>query len=455
MKNLKTPPLIRAALYIRVSSEEQVMRGYSLEAQEEALTRYAKEHELLIAGIYVDEGKSARGNIKNRKAFQRLMADVQADKIDLILFIKLDRWFRSVKDYYKTQEILEKHRVNWRATEEQYDTSTANGRLYINIRLALAQDEADRTSERIKFVQAAKVARREVISGKVPMGFRIEHKHLVHDPEKIDMVRDLFAHYQAYNNKRGTVRYIFQKYGVAIESKNLTKMLSNTLYKGEYRGIKDFCEPIIASEVWEQVNAVKNVRYPPTGRVYIFAGLIICAACGYRMAGRYAHTTIDGKEVIYYRCARYVNYRACANSILTKETIVENWLLENIESEIKTYLYQAQSKAARQPKPKINRAAIRRKLARLKDLYVNEMIDLETYKADYQTYAAQLTELQETQTPTVNTDALKAFLNGGFDRTVYQGMSREEKRALWRSVIKEIRIDAQHNVTLSFVENMY
>lgn len=205
MENFKTSPLIRAALYIRISTEEQVMHGYSLEAQEEVLTRYAKEHELLIAGIYVDKGKSARGKIQNRKAFQRLMADVQADKIDLILFIKLDRWFRSVKDYYKTQEILEKHRVNWRATEEQYDTSTANGRLYINIRLALAQDEANRTSERIKFVQAAKVARHEVISGRVPMGFRIENKHLAHDLENIDMVRDMFSYYQAHGSKRGAM----------------------------------------------------------------------------------------------------------------------------------------------------------------------------------------------------------------------------------------------------------
>ena len=187
-------------------------------------------------------------------------------------------------------------------------------------------------------------------------------------------------------------------------------MISNPLYKGEYRGIKDFCEPIIKSEVWEKINSAKSVRRPPTGRVYIFSGLLVCAACGYHMNGRYAHTTIDGNEVIYYRCVRYVNYRTCASSKLMRETTLENWLLENIESEIKTYLYQVQSKAARQPKLKINRAAIRRKLARLKDLYVNEMIDMETYKADYQTYAAQLAETQETQTSTVNTDALQAVI---------------------------------------------
>jgi len=127
-KQKKLMPL-RAALYIRVSTEEQALHGYSMEAQREALTRYAKENNLLIVDYYVDEGKSAREKMQSRTAFQRLMQGVQADKIDLILFIKLDRWFRSIKDYYKTQEILEAHHVDWRTTEEQYNTSTTNGRL--------------------------------------------------------------------------------------------------------------------------------------------------------------------------------------------------------------------------------------------------------------------------------------------------------------------------------------
>ena len=93
----------RAALYIRVSTEEQAMHGYSLDAQRETLTRYANMHNLVIVDYYIDEGKSARKKFQNRKEFMRMMTDVEAGRIDLILFIKLDRWFRSVKDYYKIQ----------------------------------------------------------------------------------------------------------------------------------------------------------------------------------------------------------------------------------------------------------------------------------------------------------------------------------------------------------------
>lgn len=451
MKNKNnSPSLSRAALYIRVSTEEQVMHGYSLEAQKEALTRYAKENNLFIVDYYIDEGKSARGKIQNRKAFQRLMADVKADKIDLILFIKLDRWFRSVKDYYKTQEILEKHHVNWRTTEEQYDTSTANGRLYINIRLAIAQDEADRTSERIKFVFASKVSRKEVVTGSVPRGFKIQNKRLVHDPEKIDMIRDLFAYYHAHHSKHATKRYIFQKYGVAIHMKNITQILTNPLYKGEYHGVKDFCEPIIKPTVWDEVNAVVNIYHPPTGRVYIFSGLIVCGECGYRMSGRYAHTCLDGTEQFYYRCNRYANFHDCRNRRTLSEKALEQWLLDNIEEKIKTCLLEYQTKAARKVKPTVNRAAIQKKLTRLKDLYVNEMIDMETYRADYETYTAQLAQIQEPEEPTINISKLKAFLKDGFDKTTYQTLSRDERRSIWRGILKEIRIDAQKTITISF-----
>lgn len=82
----------RAALYIRVSTEEQAMHGLSLTAQRETLERYVGDNGLKLAGIYVDEGITARKKYKNRAAFMRMLDDVRADRIDLILFIKLDRW---------------------------------------------------------------------------------------------------------------------------------------------------------------------------------------------------------------------------------------------------------------------------------------------------------------------------------------------------------------------------
>ena len=141
--------LKRAALYARVSTEEQAMHGVSLDAQKERLLSYAKENNLTVVDLYVDEGISARKRYTRRPEFLRMLEDVKQKKIDGVLFIKLDRWFRNIADYYEVQAILDKYRVQWIATEEDYDTTTANGRLALNIKLAIAQDESDRTSERI------------------------------------------------------------------------------------------------------------------------------------------------------------------------------------------------------------------------------------------------------------------------------------------------------------------
>lgn len=386
------------------SKEYQAMHGYSLEAQREALTKYAKEHSLFIFDYYVDEGKSARKRYNKRKEFMRMMEDVQANKIDLILFIKLDRWFRSVKDYYKIQEILEAHNVNWKTTEDHYDTSTTDGRLYINIRLSVAQDESDRDSDRIKFVFDSKVARREVITGSVPMGFKIENKHLIHDPATVEMVRDLFKYHKLHNNKNGAIRYIFETYGIAMAAHTLSKMLTNPLYKGEYRGITGYCEPIIEPAVFDKIQQIaksSNVRTTPAKRFYIFSSLVVCAECGYKMAGRYR--TSGPKEYYHYRCNRSANIGDCSHQKNINEKDIEKWLLENIEDEISKYIVD---------------------------------------------YKAQLAETPEPTAPAVDFQALQDFLHSDF-KAIYIGLDRKKRRTLWRSIIKQIRVDAHNHITVS------
>lgn len=126
MENLPAKPL-RVALYVRVSGQEQAIKGLSLEAQQEDLQEYCRERGWIVAGLYIDAAKTARKRLGKRTNFLRMLEDVKRDKVDLILFTRLDRWFRSVADYYKVMEILEAHNCNWKTTQEQYDTSTAGG----------------------------------------------------------------------------------------------------------------------------------------------------------------------------------------------------------------------------------------------------------------------------------------------------------------------------------------
>ena len=133
--------ILRVALVPRVSTDEQVRKGDSLDAQEDALVKFATENNMKIVGIYRDEGHSARKPVLKRPIMLQLLEDVKAGKIDRILVTKLDRWFRNIADYYEVQSILDRYKVQWIATEEEYDTTTANGRLALNIKLAIAQEQ--------------------------------------------------------------------------------------------------------------------------------------------------------------------------------------------------------------------------------------------------------------------------------------------------------------------------
>ena len=117
--------MTRAAIYCRVSTEEQARNGLSLGDQRATLEQYAKSKGMTIVDIYEDAGISARKPYKKRPAILRLLEDVKQKKVDIVLFTKLDRWFRNVGNYYAVQEILDANGVSWQATQEDYETATA------------------------------------------------------------------------------------------------------------------------------------------------------------------------------------------------------------------------------------------------------------------------------------------------------------------------------------------
>lgn len=105
----------RVALYVRVSTQEQKKHGLSVDSQITALKEYCTKKKYTVVDVYSDAGISARKKYTKRPELLRLLGDCEQKKIDLILFTKLDRWFRSVADYYEVQSILEKVKVPWKA----------------------------------------------------------------------------------------------------------------------------------------------------------------------------------------------------------------------------------------------------------------------------------------------------------------------------------------------------
>ena len=425
----------RVFLYARVSTEEQAIHGLSIEAQVTSLHEWAKANGHKIVDTYVDAGISARKPASKRPELQRLLADAQAGKGDLIAFTKLDRWFRNIAEYYKVQEVLEKCHVNWRTIHEDYDTSTASGRLKINIMLSVAQDEADRTGERIKAVHESKLQRGEVISGKVPFGYKIENKKMAVDPETAAIAQDIFRQYTVVRSIRATRKYILEKYGLAYAHTGLKAFLSNERYIGCAHGQDDFCPPLITPEQFYQVQDLLSQRAQRNAagsdRVYLFTGLVRCAECGNRLSGH-----VTAKKYIYYRCTKYEGLHLCTHKKRTSELILEQWLLENLVSSYEDYNLRV-CQGVKAKRPKIDEPKIKRKMEKLKDLYLNDLIERDAYERDYTALRDELRKLhlpEEKPPEQVDVRPIESAL------TAYEWLSREGKKEFWSRIVGEIAI---------------
>lgn len=445
---------IRCALYDRVSTDLQVRDGLSLDAQREALTSYARAHEYEIVGYYSDEGITARKKMQNRKELLRLLEDVKADKIDLILVTKLDRWFRNIKDYHNTQAILEKHHCNWKTIFEEYDTSTANGRFAINIMLSVNENECDRDSDRIKEVFAYKRRNGEILSGAhVSFGYRVENKKFVKDEKASPIVDDFFEHFFTFYSKRKTVNYIMEKYGdLAPAETTLMYMFKNPVYYGHAYGKDNFCEGYITKEQFLKIRKIGNLKvYSGSNEPYIFSGLIKCPFCGHNFAG-YQHKTKKANGKVYvspvYHCKQKQRSRLlCTGGIDIYETTVEKYLLANVENKIKELLdlqmefrLKLLKDTGSDPQAELNK--LKSELSRLNILFQKGRITEEYYDAQYGQLADKLSMCKSTLEAASGCTA-KPIINAfsGNWKEAYLQLDKEHKQAFWHDKIESIQVN--------------
>lgn len=446
----QNPAVLRVALYIRVSTEEQAINGDSLAAQEDDVRRFAQEHGMKIVGIYRDEGNSARKPAMKRPVMLELLEDVKAGKIDLILFTKLDRWFRNVREYHKIQEVLEQHGVAWQATLESYDTSSADGRFKLNILLSVAEQEADRTSERLKFINQSKLRRKEARTGIVSYGYKVEQvngaKRVVKDPETEPLVQDFWDHYRKYESIKLAGNFVNQKYGIKRTYKAWSTTAKSEMHTGNWLGVEDYCPAYISPKDWKRLQECRNVKTSPNpNRVYLFTGLVICPGCGRHLTGiTTRHKRPDGKSAEWqnYRCHdRRMN--VCPAPATISEKKLETMLLNRLRQELESFILAAevreQSHAKKSKAHDI--AKLNEQMRRLNRIFMAGNIDDDEYAAqtvDLKKKIALAKEEEKDERPP-DLEVLREFLKSDFE-TIYHTLDNEDKRRLWRSIIKEIHI---------------
>lgn len=429
-------------LYARVSTEEQAIHGLSIEAQLDALDAWARSQGHVVVDTYIDAGISARKPASKRPELQRLLSDVRAGLGELIIFTKLDRWFRNIAEYYKVQEVLEKCRVHWKTIHEDYDTSTASGRLKINIMLSVAQDEADRTSERIKAVYEMKRQKLEPLSGNAPTGYKMDGKRLIKDPATEAAISGFFREYMSTGSISRSLQKLSDNYGIKLSYQLAGKILSSPAYCGTLYGADGMTPPYITPEEFDKIQSMRKrtVRKSKQDRIYLFSGLIVCGGCGRRMSGK-----INAKAANpFYNCpSHYGKHVGCENKVNYNEKKLALNLLDMIDIKMQeTRVAAEKAELTRKEKDyKAEITAVKRKLSRLKELYLAEMIEMGDYQADYTALTAKLAELRQKDQPVkkINLEALESLLSDGW-REAYEEVDREAKQKFWRILIKEIRI---------------
>ncbi len=191
---------IRCAVYTRKSHEEGLEQEFnSLDAQREAAEAYitAQRHEgWMLYPDRFDDGGFTGGNIE-RPALKRLMADIEAGKIDVVVVYKIDRLTRSLADFSKLIEIFEKYHVSFVSVTQQFNTTTSMGRLVLNVLLSFAQFEREVTGERIRDKLAASKRKGMWMGGVPPMGYNVDNRKLVIDPPQAEIIRFIFARFLA------------------------------------------------------------------------------------------------------------------------------------------------------------------------------------------------------------------------------------------------------------------
>jgi len=442
------------AAYIRVSTQEQKLHGLSLDAQRMKLTEYAEKNNMRIVEWYVDEGVSGRKLIKKRPELQRMIQDAEKGLFDRIIFIKLDRFFRSVAEYHECMKRIAP--VLWTTTEEEYDLTTANGRMLVNMKLTIAEMEADMAGERIDLVNEYKTSTGQPLSGSMPFGFQIAkdpdtgRKKIIKHPDHKEIMEDLLAYLFMHHSKRKAVLYLKAKHHISLPYNSMTKLINNTMLCGEYRGNPNYCEAYLPREEFDRLHSLlqHGVKHNTENRDYLFSGLLVCPKCGNRLAG-YVQTVRRHGRVAYrykkYRCANSLINRRCDFKLVVSENVLERLMLKNIEE----YLADAKLEAAQISEgksvkvPQYDIEAIHEQIDRLNYSWQTGKIrKVEQYEKEYAELMEQLerAELERGTVEVADFSKVDAILQTGW-RGIYDNLDDAHKRAFWRSFIQSIEIN--------------
>jgi site-specific DNA recombinase len=353
-------PVVRCAIYTRKSTEEGLEQEFNtLDAQRESAEAFIKSQAhggWTCLSEHYDDGGFTGGNMY-RPALKRLLADIEADRIDCVVVYKIDRLSRSLLDFAKMMDTFERHRVAFVSTTQQFNSATSMGRLVLNMLLSFAQFEREIISERTRDKIAATRRKGKWTGGHPLLGYDVDDRRkLVVNEDEAARVRDIFALYlereallpvvqelanRGWTNKRWTTRKGRQRGGRPFTKTTLHQLLSNVVYIGKVRYKSEIHDgehaALVDPDTWHKVQAVlehngRRSRVAVRTRFdALLKGLLRCVPCGCAMTP--AHTRRGVKRYQYYTCvsAQQRGWHTCPSKSVPAGEI-ERFVVEQVRN---------------------------------------------------------------------------------------------------------------------------
>lgn len=394
-----------AGLYPRVSTDDQVREGFSLDEQEKEMKKLYMYKNYQIYKVYREEGVSAKN--MNRPKFQEMIQDLKDGKINRIIVYKLDRLTRSIQDLEVICKLIEKYHCSLDSVSEEINTDTATGVFFIRMTTILAQLEIERTSERTKFGLKG-AAKNGHFCGKAPIGYRKINKELVIDDLESEVVKEIFDDYvnglsvctitKKLNNKNALNRN--------WRTTTIDRMLSNYIYCGDYLygkraknmkpiHLENICPAIIDKETFKMVQTQKerNLKNYTRKHTYVYMQKIVCSKCNKIMGG--SSTTSRNKPTkIYYKCN-------CCNTRINEKKIekplmlflndmLDYYLL--IDNNFKSFFNEDLNIEIDKYNKMLDKC--NKKLKKIKEAYLDDLIDKEEFITEEKAVKSQINDLE-------------------------------------------------------------
>lgn len=488
-KKCKKEVNMKVAIYVRVSTTEQVLEGYSIPAQITTLKHYCTGFQYIVYKVYHDAGISGK-NIKDRPSLLQLIEDAKANKFDAVLVWKLSRLSRSLLDLLSIVDIFTKHNIAFISYSEKFDTTTPTGKMLLQMLGSIAEFERNTIIENVKLGLNERF-QQGYSKGSVPFGYTYQDKKAVIVPEQAAIVKYIFETY--YNSEDGncltdladylnTNNYRTRLNGL-WNRVSVRDMLNNHFYAGYVRTgifingkrnnnitIQDGQhQAIIDKELFqaisEKLSSKKHANIKNPNNSSLVTGLITCPLCGNKMIAHWStkpYKKNDGTIVQYdnnfYKC---ISHKPQCRGFYISAKKIDPKIIEMLnrfkgKRFINSLVKKIKKISKQDIKPINNQVEIIEK--QLKDaynvrdryfkLFETGKVDIEKFSDKINEILQNIDQLEKLKNEELqdnidysDDDILEILIESLNNINTLEKLSNQGKKELVRTIIKEVKIN--------------